>query len=516
MRIVTANIQSAIGDPLLKVQHNNQELDFTASYYGRNSFNSGVDLFEQLNNYWITLPAQELDRMFELYGKMHAIMNSPFSTHSTLVSELAPICSELMDLQKFDNFQQWLYYKSGINIPSSFEEKFVYNVDKQNSEGQTYLRGEYVALVTLSLVFRTLMPIWGEFISMMRKEHGNFLKEFHAYQIIKNAHIQTHHSLIKLSHYVERTIGDDKENLNAIINEGLSSEDFHEWVLARTIVRRLCISDVRGISPEANVVTFVHKYVAESARPTQTSIESRIEDKNRDNARSEEDGEDKLSSMERYRIKHNISIGEIEEMNFALSDLWVVCNKLTSHMTKEIYEVSMDSAKAFHGNKITKMHLMLAQWTLKPIVSPCGLGYMEYDSLVKYLGAVSAVLWARGHHHFSIMATAHTKTDKSIMQVSAVDSVKRLPVELAEELKRCYPHHRMSGGKKTGYIPVPTVIESLEQMYSNMSLSVWTPTVPDDRLITAYGTPITRLSTPINIRTMLANFILEIGRRDWH
>lgn len=516
MKIVAQNISILSGDPVLQVEHAGETLDYNVSYYGRNSFNVGFDLFEQLNAYWAQLYPEQQAKIFECYRQMKTSLESPFATHASLVSELSVQANILFELHNFEDFKHWIFHKSNIKIPDSFEERFIYDVDKQNTPEQTYLKHEYIDLVTMTLIFRTMMPAWGEFISMMRKEHGNFLKEFHAYQTIRSANIQQHHAFVKLSNYVDRTIGPDRYNIVAIIDEGLSSEDFQEWVLARVVVRRLCVSDVRGNEPKANVVTFIHKYVAQSARPNQMSLEDRIEDKNRDIRRGEgDDVDDKLSAIERYRIKHDISMGELEEIEFAIKSPHNTAYKLSSKMTDEILATSMETSKQLYGNRVMDAQIMLLQWTFKPVVSPKGIPYLDYGKIVENLGVLEAVLWARGHHYLALLASSYTRFDNRIMQVSSVDSVKRLPVEMIEELRKCYPYQRMAGGKKTGYKPVSLAVDAIEQLYSALSMHAWIPTASDERIQQVLGTVTRRIPIPPDIRILIAKFVLEIGQRSW-
>ena len=504
------------GDPCLQIEHEGKTLEFNSSYYGRASFNGGFDLFEQLNGFWEQLPLEHQTRFFEVYRTMKASLESPFATHSILVNELAVHANALFNLHPFEEFRHWIFHKSNVKIPNVFEEMFIYDVDKQNVPEQTYLRGEYIDLVTMTLVFRSMMPVWGEFIGLMKKEHGNFLKEFHAYQIIRDADIQNHHAFLKLSNYIDRTIGPDRYNSIAIIEEGLPSEDFHEWVLARVVVRRLCVSDVRGNEPRANVVTFIHKYVAQSARPNQMSLEDRIEDKNKDGGRGDGDEvDDKLSAIERYRIKHDISMGELEEMDFALKDPRATAMKLSGNMTDAILSTTLETVQQLRGNRIMDAQIMLLQWTLKPIISPRSIPYLEYGKMLNNLAVLESVLWARGHHYLALFATAYTKLGSKIMHVSSIDSVKRLPPDYVLELNKCYPYHRMTGGERTGYKPSNPVIESIEKLYSALSMHTWIPTASDDRVNQVLGTSAKRLPVPPDIRILLAKYVLELGNRNW-
>lgn len=517
MRIEASNISTFNADPCLVVTHNDDRLEFNISYYGRSSLNSGQDLFEQLNLYWEQLLPTVQDSIYLCYKDMKNILDSPFVSHRELVVELETIANQLFNLHEFEDFKRWIFYKSNIKIPDIFEEVFIYNVDKQNSPDQTYLRNEYIDLVTLTLIFRTMMPVWGEFISLMKKNHGNFLKEFYAFELIKNTDIRQHRSFIKLDKYVDKTIGLDRYNKIAIIDEGLPSEDFQEWVLSRVIVRRLCVSDVRGNEPRANVVTFIHKYVEQSARPNQMSADNRIDDKNKDNRGGDggDDIYDKLSLFEQYRIKHNVSMGELEEINFSLRNPYKNAYKLTSKMTDEIINTSFETIKQFYGNRITKAQILLMQWVLKPIISPKAIPYLDYSTVVQNLALVEAVLWARGHETLALFASSYPKITNGVMHISSLDSVKRLPADIVAELAVYYPFSKTTGGERTGYKEVNIVIDSIERLFSDLSMYVWIPTASEDKIQKITGTTVRKLPVPADIKILIAKLVLELGKRSW-
>lgn len=516
MKITALNVETISGDAILKVEHRGDEVLFDVSYYGRNSFTGGFDLFEQLNNYWDQLPDEHQNKIFTCYKCMKMIMDDFITSHIGLIDEIGVYAVQLIDLHDFNMFKSWLFQKTSLKIPDNFEEVFNYDVDRQNTPEQTYLRSEYVDLVTLTLIFRTMMPVWGDYISKTRKEHGNFMKEDHSFQILRNSSIHNHPAFMKLAQYIDRTIGADRFNRTAILEEGLSSEDFPEWVLSAVVVRRLCVSDIRGNEPKANVVTSIHKYVEQKARPTQVSLEERIHDKNRDVRRGDSDDvDDKLSSVERYRIKQDFSPGEIAEIAHVLRDSRTIAFKLSINMTDQIYNTCMETCKKLQGQRVMNAQTLLMEWVFKPVVPSKGIQFATYNSMIENIAVLQAVLYARGHKYLSLLASAYAKREDNVISISQMDSVKRIPNELVEELNVYYPFHRRRGGKKTGYKTYSLVLESIDALVTSLSSYVWIATASEEMVVEIMGSPMRRIPIPPDIKIILANFVLELGKRSW-
>jgi hypothetical protein len=91
-----------------------------------------------------------------------------------------------------------------------------------------------------------------------------------------------------------------------MIIDGVGSEEFVTWITALVFLRRLCVGDIRGLDPKANIVTYIHRFVFQRMRGTDTPAENMVKEKSYIDSGT--DMEAKLSSLERYKIKHDIAI----------------------------------------------------------------------------------------------------------------------------------------------------------------------------------------------------------------
>lgn len=511
MRAEVINVDQPIGTPEIVIHHNDQQVNFNVAYYGRNALNKEFDLFEQINAYWSELKPEHQDQIFMLYQRLKTIFDTP-SSKQAMLDDLNQASIALLGQHSFDHMRNWIFFRSNISIPNNFGEKFKYDVDTQNTPEQTYVKGEYVDLVAMTLIFRTMMPIWGEYISMMRREHGTRFKEYEAFALVYGAEICHSKAYDKLVVYIDKTISSDRYNHTAII-DGISSEDFPVWVLAKTIIRRLMISDIRGLDQKANIVTFIHAYVSTTARPDDMDNEQKVKNKSSDDDSG--DQENKLSSFERYRVRHSISIGEIVEIEHSLSDMKSIAYRLTGQMTDDLFYRSQETCKRLYNQRIMDLQIILLRWVFKPVVSPRGLMYIDNHHIVQCLGVLQAVLWARGHKFLSMLSTAHPMKITEGMVMSSTDSKAAIPKDIIKELDEIYPYQRTSGGKKGGYKTHNLVIESIDRFVNLLSATPWTITADDIMVEEAFGNINRKLAIPYDIKITLANFIIEIGKRTW-
>jgi ribosomal protein L31E len=449
-------------------------------------------VFDHLNLYWATYNQDEQQEIFNLYRDIQHLFTSVWN-RTQLTIELNKCVVKLLDYHEFDRAYQWVVFESDIAVPHNFEKDYVHSVDRQGSREQTYIRSDYTKLITLTLVMRTMLPIWGEFIFRTRQESGTMYKEYYAFQLLSRSKILHSEPFEKLQVYIDRTVGDDKENPSTIIG-GISSEDFTKWMMALVIIRRLSVGDIRGMDPRANMVTFIHKYVTAKMKGSDISADSMVKEKLYDEGGA--DMESKLSALERYKIKHDISLGEIVELMYILNDPKKVAYSLTMNMTDELLYRSIDSAKELMSHDLMDPQVTLLRWIFKPVISPRGIMYLDKQLLVQAFGILQAVLWARGHKYLALLSTSHIIQTDGFMCVTNTDSRQRITKEMQAELDVLYRYFNIMG--------------------DNFSMFTWVMTADEELITEAFGNCNTRrIQVPSDIKIRLARLVIELGKRQW-
>ncbi len=512
MQAEIVNMISSSSQLEVKIEHKTEELRFSISSFGRDSFKQGFGLFDHSNAWWASMREEEQDYVFDLYKQIRKIFDTAFN-RNTLVSQLSQSVSALIRFHALDKAEHWLTFQSPVIIPEkNFAVEYISSYDKQGSREQTYIRREYVELITLALVLRTMVPIWGEFISQTRKETGTQFKEYYAFQLLNASGIIDSPAMHRLRTYIDYNIGDERANPTNIV-DGISAEDFPSWMLGLVVIRRLCIGDIRGVEQDAHIVSYIYKFITSRTRTNDSSDDSVVKIKKTDKSST---GRDTLSSLERYKIKHSISMGEIVELEHSLRDMRNIAFRLSGQMTEELYRQGMASAEKLENIPLLEPQITLLRWVFKPIISPQGLVYMEKSILTKALGVLEAVLWARGHYVLSLAATSYAVMSESEMFVSSDNPRARVPKELSAELDALYPYMVVSGGAKTGQKLNNLAAISIDNLTNNLSMYSWTIAAHEDKIRQVFGhVNSRRLSLPSDIKAQITKLVIELAKRNW-
>jgi hypothetical protein len=253
--------------------------------------------------------------------------------------------------------------------------------------------------------------------------------------------------------------------------------------------------------------------VKQTSITSDSQIDEIVKNKRYDDSNNELDG--KFSAQERYRVKHEISLGEIVELEYSISDLKSIAFKLTNNMTDELLSSCLATSANLNGKIILDPQMTLLRWVFKPVISPRGLMYVDTSLIIKCLGVLQAVLWARGHHYLSILSTASANINDSTMVISSVDSKSGIPKPIVEELNKVYPYQRMSGGKKTGYKSQNLCVKSITTLVDKIAMHSWIATADESMLIANFKTNNKRIPVPHDIKAIVAKLALELGTRSW-
>lgn len=508
-------------DPVIRVDHNGIVLDFVISVtvFRRSNFQES-EVFGEINRYWSTLSQEKQDEIFSIYQQIHEIFQvcqfdmSRSWSRRELDEALRKPVTRLVNLHPLSHVLDWIKYRSGIQVPPNFESVFVANIDTNTTEEKTYTRSDYLELLAMSLALRVMIPIWSEFINRTLKETGQHFKEFYAFQLIADSELMRSPQMHKLNVYVNGLVVDKKDKLNNIL-DGVSSEDYTPRMISLVVVRRLCMAKLQG-TEKANLVTGVYMYILHKISNPESSG-----DRVKGNEPGESMDDDKNSVLERIRVKTDLSLGEIVELETAASDIQHVGSTLSVMVNEEEYQNhlqrALDTASLRENSRVSEPQVQLLRWTMARVIPPDGMLYVGEDISYRSLAVLEAALWARGHHYLSVLCTAQTVTlkDKAVnaFSLSKTDSVSPIPQDMIDELRVWYPFVNTNSGRRTGPQVVSDVEASIDQLAKKFSSSIWRATCSEAMLKQALGTTNRTLTIRSDIKILLAKLVIEIGSR---
>lgn len=503
--------------PEAKISFHDEEVGFTVTPFGKDNFKvdmglNSYDVFSHINAYWSTLPEQDQKYIFGLYRGISMIFQSGWNMDALSVA-LNEKTVELLNFHTEEKLKNWMVYKSDIQIPSSIKTVYEESVDRSGSRKQTYLQSDYSKLIVAVLALRTVIPIWGEYIAHTRNMTGTRFKEYYAFQLINNSNLVEGEAFNKLREYIALTIGNEGPN-PADILDGISSEDYNPWMLAIVSVRRLCMGDIRGIDPHATLVTSIWKFVAQKGKGD-TNVEKMVKEKISSGG-NDEDRESKLSSFERFKIKHPIPPGDVVAMEFIVRDNKAVAYRLTQLMSDDLLELSLRTSAELMNHEIGDPQIELLSWIMAPVIPPRGVLYLSKSTIVRLLGITQAVLWARGHKYLALISTSFVVKDRDSSAIANQTSRTGIHKDLVDKLDQLYPYHKVVGGRKSGMKEINLATRSIDALVEKITSSPWMMTADDTLINDCLGTNNSRrLPISRSIKNDIAQLVVEIGGRTW-
>lgn len=502
-------------------RHNDQEIVWNITSLDKMFVETKVkfDLFEHINAYWAQLSMPEQDAIFEAYKAIREAFDGYYDRNQ-LTNLLYDLVARLLDLHDLKGAQHWLmFHANNLIIPDSsvLKTEYVESSDKPGTRDQTYLREDYVRLITLAMVLRSMVPIWGEFIGRTRTETGAVFKEYYAFKLLTRSQLIQSEAMQKLTTYVDRASEAGQNKAASIIN-GVSSEDFSTWVLGLVVIRKLHVGDIRGQEPApTTLVTYIYNFIHQKVMTVDSSFNGTagmIKDKSFDEM--SEAGERNLSRLEGYKVKQEIPAGDIVVMEVAASDPYRMASIVMPDIDMDLVTRALKTTEKLYTSRILDPQITLLRWVIRKGMSPQGVLYVNKQTVVRLLAVAQAALWHRGHKELAGLITATAGVDQNDFYGSGVDSRARIPKEMVEEFNTLYPYSKRPTSKQKTQKPINSALASIDHMSEMLSMSDWELTLDDQAMKELTGNSSNRrFAIPHDIKVKLASLSLQLAKRQF-
>jgi len=515
MRIIL-NLKMEIPSTEGYIEHNGEKITFNACMISKKSFldNYGeMDLFKELNKYWSMLPEVDQKAIFDIYSDIH---DSYSNVHigSNLEEYISERIVDLYHFHKYEHLHSWAMMDGCIIVPSNVPFEYVKNIDNNTSTDKTYVRKEYFDLMVLALLFRVFIPIWGDYISNTRKQKGNQFKEYHAFKLLNKTEIMSLEPVHKLLKYIE-AIATDKVRPDTVL-KNIPSGEINLWLFSIIAVRKLTTIDIRGVlESEGNVsynnISYIFKTIKDKLESTDNNFENSYKEKKVPAGHGEED---KVSFLESYKAKANISTGDIVELEHAICDIEHIMTELAYGFSISDLTTSFDTIVELRNKQIVEPQVILLGWVFKSIISPKGFYYISKDNLINSIAMLETILWTRGHKYLALLSSSYVELTDSDLIISPVDSKMRVDAELEEELIKYYPMCRTiySRKRKGGVVnKVNLALESINSLTDMFSMYSWKLTADSKKVEQVFGSKTTRCPILPDIKNQLTKLCIDLG-----
>lgn len=513
----------------VRVSYNGAFVSFEPSVFIKASYNmESFDLFKEFNSFINNYSPDKLEKIFSIYVRARELFNIILPVHVIMI-EINRLIAELGELIDIDFFIHLVQVRNDVIIPSSFKTTYIdtqntnessreKNHQQASTREKTYLRDDYINLLGFTIALRSLFPIWGELIFQYGKEFGTLFKEYNAGLIIRNTAFDDNRAMTKLREYIAGVIGNGDSRPAALI-DGVSSDEYPEWILYSVLVRRLSVGDVRGVEEGTTLITFIYAYMGQkNTHHDQSFGAGRVNEKHIDSSPNGDD-ESKTSVLENCKIRQDYSIGEVAEMSFFLEDPYKIAYALCPDLPEEILITALENIKTLEHQVIPLTSFVLTQYVAAYYLPPNTLSYIHKPILLGVMAAVQAVLWHRGFKDIAalISATVNHSPSPSAINYAPVKNV--LTKEQTDTINTLYPNYRVTKSKVQPVKNKSLQFDTINQLSNKIHAENWKLNIAEqwiDELSTMKNVTMSKRDyrTPNDFKHLLVDFIIFLNRNN--
>lgn len=485
-----------------------------AAVIGAGRENVYGDLMNSVNSYWKTLSPQAQEQIFTIYQEAQNCFDTIFQTNE-IFEYLTRLITRLFVHHDIEHIQAWVRLNSNIPIPESVKREYQ-AADGRTSAAETtrektYLFHEYIGLIALTIVFKALIPIWGEYVRIAR-ETGSMHKEIETFRLISHTSLYHSEPMEKLRTYIRALSQKDAYNdFNRL--SGISSEDYPHYLLCRISVRRLCGFDFQS---DANLVGEIYAGMRQGGQTNQND-ERRVIEKIIGGDDSEDGSSgNKISTLEAYRQKTDITPSMLSAIEFEAANYEKLARKVCPNVPMEQVHYAVARGSVAQNPEITDMHMTLLKWIYADAISPMALDYVENPrSHWNLCLAAEAILRFKGHNWLALLITAQpVPTEGRQAVVTSTDGRMQIHEDMLKALDAYSPYHqrpRRNGVLNEKNHAAQDIAALVELIRSNR----WMYTAEDSEIQATNNDISRRLKLRIEVRMLLAELKLQLDSGSW-
>lgn len=455
----------------LKLTHRGDELIYSISLNNRVSRDS-ID-FEELNQWYHYLEmnnrTQEVDEVFAIFKDLYEYLSDTITDIGVRkISDAATyVRNAISKLYKYHNVNEVVkMFELGgqLDYPPNVNETYIDNQDGTNTREQTYTKKDYRYLAAYVVTLRALIPIINHFTTKFYSGNkmgaSSKLRYLSLYDLIMYTGYLDNPSFNKLREYILHTANGKEISIDNIY-DGATSEKREEWLMSNVIFK-IFVAPIKLNNNKSNLITMIYHTTGQLLDDNRFSS-SRIRNKNDTKG---DDLNDKLSMLEKYKIRHDISPGDFVEIDAANSNLEYITTTLVDG------PVDMALLNLLHENnqdiglrEINQTVVSLISWCVKKICPPKGLLYLRKETIIKVMTATQYMLFHKGHMLAGLLASSYVVQDESeamysFETINPGSTTGKYDKEILSELIQLYPYakpnkrNRDQIPKETDYIVI--------------------------------------------------------------
>lgn len=506
----------------VELKHGKESINFSCKAFAKVRPSNPKGVFHEINGFLETLEPTVKKEIFERYKKIKELYEMDFAP-----SHVAPSINsemiEVFNLIDLNKARRWLCTIGNIHIPADVEDT-INEHSRYNKPNQTYVRNDYINLATLSMLFRLLIPVFGQYIDQTSDQE--LYKETEVISLIDNTKLMNwpygeydHNGEVvpgvidKVTEYV-RFCTSDKGSTLGNIWSGLATAEIPTHLTAKVMVRRLTIlalNDHTGHSIVANIF----RYVKSNAEPIERTSADAVKDKHGRGSIDEND--DKKSFIEEYKTKQRIAPGDVVAFNLDALNHRLMANKVDPDVEMRKVITCVDCVEDVLMSDIAPHQVTIAQWVMAKAFPTRAFYHIDKRSVNNLLATTQGLLWHWGFPDIAIFLQVKAFYNPSYSGANLFMQPKigtRITGKHRQALDEKFPHMRLGRMSARG-VRTPSEnmsVIALNNLSNSLRSSNWIYMGPKELLAETEQIQTDEvLIVPVNIKYRIAELLVHLA-----
>jgi len=422
----------------------------------------------------------------------------------------------LFSVDEMFHFIKNIYgFKSLSNLKDEFDEKII--ADGLGTKEQTYLKDEYLELLALSQILKTIIGPIGQFANdnIMELNVKNIHHSLSGFFL--DHPISESRPFIKLQGLINKIMetlsrNKDESDIRTIEN-GIAKEDIPIAALATAIIQKVAMAVVIDDNESKNIITRTYNFInnkLQNKGDTSTAIRAKVGSVDLDSGDN-----DAESKMEQFRIVSNLPNGSVVEMNWSTKREIIAINKRYNFYNKDdelMYKDALVFTDILRTSRLNNTQTILLGWIFKDIIDPRSIDYILIDGIVNLLATAFVYLWKNDFKDIALLLTSKSLSNADSLEFNATTNIARIPKEIKLELDIQYPFKKVIISK-TGNKEVNLTEESISLITEILFKYEWSYTAYSNYVLEVNKNISDKVLVPSNIKIRLAELILFLNKR---
>ena len=466
-------------------------------------------IFFEINKYWESLSKEEQLDIYNIYEDVLESISS-IRTPAERNAYLRSIFSALVD--KHHTIKRIGEMMSDINVVIPDKVHDEYRDTHENERNITYIRDEYLELVNMTIVIRSLLPVWTILydIENTTDPSARIYFTLETLRLLGSTNFIYCNAMERLRTFITAQYEKlNNDNVLGSVVSGLGTATIPDYLLASVIFDKLITLQIAPTDKNGNLITAIFQKIKNNIQ----SLGDRFQRiRNKSKSKSDGDEDDKIGYFESYTVRQ-IQPDDIPIMNQRyLQDYRQVRKSLDDTIPLGLMKSCIEnfSGTKYKPSMIRPDQIIICQLVLSPVLNMRSIPHIEYsEGIANALGITQAALI---HWHLSDIALM-LSSEPVINEDEDVifNTPFELPsIDVRNRLAECYPVKifKRSSSSSRAACPGMSAIDELVKSYSDME---WQPKTSNS-ILKEIGHSGEVFRPSRTIKTTLAEMLIQINR----